>query len=49
MARRQVNMYDEAWDKEGVEVLEKFDSKMMISGYSEYHRRIIVTEGLART
>ena len=48
VARRRLNMDDEAWQQEGIEVLERFNCKMMRSGYTEYQRSVIVKEGLAR-
>ena len=48
VARRRLNMDDGAWEEEGTQVMEKFNNKMMISGYKEYQRRVIVSVGLAR-
>ena len=48
VARRQLNMDSQAWEDEGSQVMEKFNFKMLTSGYSEHERRVIVKEGLAR-
>ena len=41
-------MDEESWAVEGVQVMEKFNYKMLISGYSRKERSIIIDEGLAR-
>ena len=48
VARRKLNMDEESWAVEGVQVMEKFNYKMLISGYSRKERSIIIDEGLAR-
>ena len=48
VARRQLNMDSQAWEEEGSQVIEKFNFKMLTSGYSERERQVIVKEGLAR-
>ena len=34
-------MDDKAWNEEGLEMLDKFNYKRMISGYSKYQRKVI--------
>ena len=48
VTRRRLNMDELSWQEEGVQVLEKFNMKMLRSGYSEYERGIFIQEGLAR-
>ena len=48
VARRQLNMDSQAWEEEGSQVMDRFNFKMLTSGYTEYERRVVVKEGLAR-
>ena len=48
VARRCLNMDTQAWEEEGCQVMDKFNFKMLSSGYTEHERRVIVKEGLAR-
>ena len=41
-------MDTQAWEEEGSQVMDKFNFKMLSSGYSEHERRVIVKEVLAR-
>ena len=41
-------MDEQAWDDEGGLGMEKFNFMMLLSGYCEYERELIVREGLAR-
>ena len=48
VARRRLNMDSQAWEEEGSQVMDKFNFKMLTSGYNEHERRVVVKEGLAR-
>ena len=41
-------MDTQAWEEEGCQVMERFNFKMLSSGYSQQEQRVIVKEGLAR-
>ena len=43
--RRCLNMDEQAWEDEGSQVMDKFNFKMLSSGYSEHERNVIVKEG----
>ena len=48
VARRCLNMDTQAWEEEGRLVMDKFNFKLLSSGYKEQERKVIVKEGLAR-
>ena len=45
VARRVLNCDDQAWIEDGREIINKFCGKLMLSGYSEHERQIIINEG----
>ena len=49
VTRRKLNMDKQAWVEEGVQVIEKFNDKMWMSGYCISQRRVIEEDGLVNT
>ena len=48
VARRILNCDDQAWIEDGREIINKFCGKLMLSGYNEHERQIILNEGESR-